>query len=99
MTYEEFQRHLGRAGLTIGGFATLVKMNPNSVTNYAKGGLVPSHLAIIAALLSEMGENQIDYIEPLERIDIEPKKPRGRAGIGTFGGSRQTDLPLEHSGV
>lgn len=93
MTYDEFQRHLGKAGLKIHQFADLVKMNRISICNYGKKGEVPSHLAVIAALLGEMADRNIDYREVLSRIDIAPKKPRG-AGIGKFGGNPQDDLDL-----
>lgn len=98
MTYDEFQRHIGKAGLKIHQFADLVKMNRISICNYGKKGEVPSHLAVIAALLGEMADRQIDYRDVLSRIDIVPKKPRG-AGIGKFGGDKQEDLDLfEHGG-
>jgi 23S rRNA maturation-related 3'-5' exoribonuclease YhaM len=87
MIYEEFQRQIGKAGLTLCKFAQLVKMNRNSLSNYGKKGQVPSHLAVIAALLGEMAERKIDYREVLSKIDITPKKPRG-AGIGKFGGDK-----------
>ena len=85
MTYDEFQRHIGKAGLRLNQFADLVKMNRISLSNYGKHGHVPSHLAVIAALMGEMAERKIDYLGVLSRIDIAPKKPRG-AGIGKFGG-------------
>lgn len=91
MTYEEFQRQLGKSGLTIRQFADLVKMNRISLSNYAKKGEVPSHLAVIATLLGEMAERKINYKEVLSSIEIAPKKPRG-AGIGKFGGSKQNGL-------
>ncbi len=91
MTYEEFLQHIARAGLTIRQFASLVKMNRISLSNYAKKGEVPSHIAVIVALLSEMGERNIDFRAVLCGIEIEPKKPRG-AGIGKFGGDKQEDL-------
>lgn len=93
MTYEEFQRQIGKAGLTLREFADLVKMNRISISNYGHKGEVPSHMAVIAALLGEMAERKIDYREVLTRIDILPKKPRG-AGIGKFGGSKQAGLDL-----
>lgn len=93
MTYEEFQRQIGKAGLSIREFADLVKMNRISISNYGQKGEVPSHLAVIAALLGEMAERKIDYRDVLSRIEILPKKPRG-AGIGKFGGSKQADLLL-----
>jgi len=87
MTYEEFQQHLARAGLKLTEFASLVRMNPNSLTNYARVGEVPSHLAIIVVLLGEMTAHGVDFAGALSRLDITPKKPRGR-GPGRFGGDR-----------
>lgn len=91
MKYEEFQRHIGKAGLSLREFAALVKMNRVSLSNYGKKGEVPTHLGVIAALLGEMAESRIDYRGVLARIDISPKKPRG-AGIGRFGGDKQEEL-------
>lgn len=93
MTYDEFQRQIGKAGLTLKEFADLVKMNRVSLSNYGRKGEVPTHLAVIAALLGEMAERKIDYRIVLSRIDIAPKRPRG-AGIGRFGGDRQQQLQL-----
>ena len=91
MTYDEFLRQLGKAGLNIRQFAELMKMNRVSLSNYGKKGEVPSHLAIIATLLGEMAERKIDFREVLSKVDISPKKPRG-AGIGKFGGDKQDNL-------
>ncbi len=95
MTYEEFRRQLGKAGLTSKQFADLVKLNSNSVTNYATHGEVPAHWAIVAVLMGEMAERKIDFKSILETIDIAPKKVRGNAAKGKFGGSRQLDFLME----
>jgi len=92
MKYEEFQRQIGKAGLTLTSFAQLVCMNRVSISNMSRKGDVPSHLAVIAALLAEMAEHGIDFRPVLAGIDIEPKKPRGGAAKGRFGGTRQIDL-------
>lgn len=89
MTYDEFLRHIGKAGLTLRQFAELVKMNRISVSNYGKKGEVPSHLAVIIALMGEMAERNIDYRGVLSRIDIVPKKPRGAGKAHKFGGNPQ----------
>lgn len=94
MTYDEFHRHLGKAGLTLRQFAGLVKMNRVSISNYSKAGEVPSHLAVIAALMGEMAEQHIDFRIVLTGIEIEPKKPRGAAAKGRFGGDKQRSLQL-----
>jgi hypothetical protein len=88
MTYDEFKRHVGKAGLTIRAFADLLKLKPASISNYAKTGDIPSHLAVIIVLLAELAERGIDYKEVLSKADIAPKKARG-AGKGKFGGDRQ----------
>lgn len=92
MTYEEFRRQLGKAGLSAREFACLVKINRNSITNYAKEGIVPTHWAIVASLMGEMANHKLDFREVLSQIDIEPNKVRGSAAKGRFGGSKQIDL-------
>jgi hypothetical protein len=91
MTYEEFQRQLGKAGLSVRQFADLIKMNRVSISNYGKIGEIPTHLAVIAALLGEMAEQRVDFRAVLSKIDIAPKRPRG-AGIGRFGGDKQVNF-------
>lgn len=95
MTYEEFQRQLGKAAVTVREFAELLRMNRNSVTNCAKKGKVPSHLAVIVTLMAELAERGVDFRAPLRHVEIEPKRSRGAGHRGRFGGERQTDLPLE----
>lgn len=92
MTYDEFRRQLGKAGLTVKGFAELIKQSPNSITNHAKHGEVPPHLAIMAALMGDMAESGQDFRATLTRIEFEASKPRGGAMKGRFGGSKQIDL-------
>jgi len=91
MTYDEFKRHVGKAGLTIRAFAEILKLNPASISNYAKTGEVPSHWAVIVVLLAELAELKVDCREVLAKADIAPKKARG-AGKGKFGGDRQNLL-------
>lgn len=97
MTYEEFRRQLGKAGLTSKQFADLVKLNRNSITNYAAQGEVPAHWAIVVVLMGEMAERKIDFKTILESISIAPNKVRGSAAKGKFGGSRQIDFLAEES--
>ena len=91
MDYREFQRQLGKAGLRAREFADLIRMSRNSVTNYSKKGTVPPHLAVIASLLGEMAEHQIEFRGVFAKLKIEPKKPRGSAAKGKFGGSKQPE--------
>lgn len=94
MVYEEFQRQVYKAGLTLAEFADLTKMNRISLSNRRKKGDVPSHWAVTAVLIAEMAERKIDFHEILSRIEIEPKRPRGGGIYGKFGGDKQGDLDL-----
>ncbi|MBQ69390.1 DNA-binding protein [Candidatus Saccharibacteria bacterium] len=94
MTYNEFKRQLGKAGLSVKSFAELIKQNPNSITNYAAQGDVPPHLAIIAALMGHMADHALDYRVALSQVHFEASKPRGSSVKGKFGGIKQTDLRI-----
>lgn len=95
MTYPEFLQELARAGLSVRAFAEMVGMNPNSISNYAKVETVPVHLAVIAVLIGDLAINGLDFRKSIARIDLKPKKPRGAARRGQFGGNRQEILDLE----
>jgi hypothetical protein len=81
MQYTEFQQVLDEAGLSLREFALLLKLNPNSVTNYKKRGTVPSHLGVIAYLVRELAHRDLDYRTVISMAGIAPKAPRGSAGI------------------
>ncbi len=94
MTYDEFKRQLGKAGLSVKSFAEIIKQNPNSITNYKAQGEVPPHLAIIAALMGHMADHELDYRAVLTQVHFEPAKHRGSSVKGKFGGSKQTHTQL-----
>jgi hypothetical protein len=94
MGYSDFIDQLAKAGLTVRAFAELMRMNPNSVSNYARSREVPSHLAVIAALIAEMNVRGLDFRRAILSIERSAKKPRGRAQRGQFGGDRQVPLDL-----
>lgn len=83
MNYEELVRNIGKAGLTIREFAKLIKANPNSITNLSnKKTKVPKNLAIIATLLGELVEKEIDYKPLFEKLDLEPQRARVENSFG-----------------
>ena len=88
MPYADFLEELRKTGLSVREFAELIGMNPNSISNYARTGELPTHLALIAVLvgISEMGG---DYRRIMSRVERVRKKPRGSASRGRFGGRRQ----------
>lgn len=95
MLYADFLNALGRARLSVRAFAELVGMNPNSISNYARSGELPTHLAFIAVLVAGVSDLGGDYRRVMSKVELAPKKPRGGAGRGRFGGDRQSDLDLE----
>lgn len=68
MPYTEFQRLVGKAGLSIKEFAALLDMKPNSITNYSKQGVVPTHIAVIVALISTMKDEGLDFYPILKKL-------------------------------
>ncbi|WP_114952256.1 XRE family transcriptional regulator [Sphingosinicella terrae] len=94
MPYADFLSELVRAGLTVRAFADLVGMRPNSITNYAREGELPVHLALIAVLVAELSVQGLDYRRVMAKVPHAPKKPRGGARRGHFGGDPQTTLDL-----
>ena len=94
MSYTDFLVELTKAGLTVRAFAELIGMNPNSITNYARSQSVPTHLALIAILIAELSVQGLDYQSAIAKVGIAPKKPRGGARQGQFGGDPQSLLDL-----
>ena len=79
MEYDEFIRNVRKAGLTIKAFAGLLGMNRVSISNMSQKGMVPMHLAVIAALMGEMTDKGVTYETVLARIKIEPRPAKGIA--------------------
>lgn len=75
MTYEELQRHIGKAGLRLNELARLLGMNPISISNMRKRGEVSKHLAVVAVLLGYMAERGIDFRELLAKSGIAASEP------------------------
>lgn len=94
MSYDDFLAELGKAGLSVRGFAELLGMRPNSISNNKKQGEVPGHLAVIAALVAEMRLHEMDYEPVFARLSLSKKKSRGAAGPGKFAGDKQGTLEL-----
>ncbi len=95
MSYADFLVELGKAGLSVRAFAELIGMNPNSISNYARTGELPTHLALIAVLVVGINEVGGDYRQIMSKVELTPKKPRGGARQGHFGGDRQSNLDLD----
>lgn len=70
MNYEEFQRHISKAGLELNEFAELMDIRPSSIISYRKKGWILRHLVVSAVLLDEMGERRINFSSMLSRVDL-----------------------------
>ena len=68
MPYTEFQRLIGKAGLSIKEFAALLDMKPNSITNYSKQGVDHTHIAVIVALSTTMKNEGLDFYPIFEKV-------------------------------
>lgn len=78
MTYRDFKRHLGKAGLTVNEFAALLHVQPSSISNYAKKAAVPQAHAIIAVALGDAGDRNIDFRETFARYGVRFQHQGGR---------------------
>ena len=67
MTYDEFKGCLHMADLSVRNLATLLEMQPNSITNYRAKGDVPRHLEVIATLLAALAAYDVDAAQLLAR--------------------------------
>lgn len=92
MNYDELLRNIGKAGLTVKGFAGLLGMNRVSISNLAKKDEVPVHLGVIAALMGEMADNGLDFRSVIAKIDIQPRQAKGIAAKGVFGGQKTGEI-------
>jgi hypothetical protein len=81
MNYDEFRRHLGKAGLTNKRFAQLIGMNEKSLTNMAQKGVVPNHVAALALLMGLLADNHVPFQEQLEKEGFVKAEPRGSGFI------------------
>lgn len=68
MTYEEFQRRIGKSSMKINESAGLMKMNPASISNN-RTRRVLWHLTVITVLQSETAERVINSRGTLASVD------------------------------
>jgi hypothetical protein len=95
MSYSDFLLQLQAVGLSVRAFAELIGMNPNSLSNYASHGELPTHIALIAVLVVGVAERGGNYRQIMSKVMLTPKKPRGKAKLGRFGGDPQKLMDFE----
>jgi hypothetical protein len=80
MEYDQFKRHLHKAGLSLQDFARLIEVQPASVSNHKRAGFVPKHYAVAAVLLGHLGDEHVDFRALLRKHGVVfeiPKPARG----------------------
>lgn len=80
MDYIEFRRHLGKAGLTINEFSSLIEVRASSVSNYAKKSQVPRPYAVMAVLLGDAADRGIDFRDLLKRFGVPFRRQKISGG-------------------
>lgn len=83
LTYSEFRRHLGKAGMTINDFAAYLCVRPSSVSNYAKAGEVPRTYAMLVVLMGEAVDRGVSVVDVLTRYGITPQ-PTEKGNVRQF---------------
>jgi transcriptional regulator with XRE-family HTH domain len=68
MTYTELQITLLEMGLSIKDLATLLGMNPNSITNYKSTGIIPLNLAITVTLIANLKKADLSPEEIINEV-------------------------------
>ena len=85
MDYQEFRRHLGKAGLTVNEFAALIRVVPNSVSNYSKRLEVPRVYAVLSVLLGDAADRGINFREVLSRFGLNvPPRAANVAALSDY---------------
>jgi hypothetical protein len=70
MEYTEFKRHLGKAGLDLREFASLLGVSPTAVSNHAGRNLVPRSYAVLAVLLGDAADRNSNFRAALARFGL-----------------------------
>ena len=88
MPYGDFLVELRKGGLSVRAFARLIGMNPNSISNYARTGELPTHLALLAVLIVGISEMGGDYRRIMSESGACAKKSREE--VPAMGASAET---------
>lgn len=83
MDYDEFKRHLGKAGVSINEYAALLHVRPSSISNYAKKGAIPQQHALIAVALGDAGDRGVNFLELFSRYGVHPARNQEKVAVLT----------------
>jgi len=74
MDYQTLKQNIKKAGLNIRKLATLLEVNPNSISNLSKKEKMPKNLFIITALLAQLKEKGVEPEEAFKNAGVYPSK-------------------------
>ncbi len=77
MTFIEFKKLLLDAELTLPKFANLIKVSEKNIQAYKKKDEIPNAIAVIAQCFATMNENDIDFHEIIDSLELTKKKKEG----------------------
>jgi hypothetical protein len=82
---------LGKAGLNVNEFASLLDVSPSAVSNYGKKASVPRTYATLVILLGHAADNNLDFRVVLDRfgITIQSGDRRKIARLDEYRASKQ----------
>lgn len=83
MDYNEFKRHVGKAGLKIHQFSALIGVQATSISSYARSE-IPRKYAVLAVLLGDAAERKVDVRELLARYEIRWPSTRSEEKVASL---------------
>ncbi len=77
MTFIEFKKRLLDGDITLPKFAKLVKISEKNLQSYKKKGEVPNLVAVAIESFAIMKENNLNYKDIIENLNLKNKKKEG----------------------
>jgi hypothetical protein len=77
MTFIDFKKLLLDAEITLPKFSKLIKVSEKNIQSYKKKGEVPNTIAVIAKSFAIMHEQNINYSEYIEALELKAKTKKG----------------------
>ncbi|MEA1955137.1 MAG: hypothetical protein U9N02_01430 [Campylobacterota bacterium] len=90
MTFIDFKKLLLDAEITLPRFSKLIKVSEKNIQSYKKKGEVPNTIAVIAKSFALMHEQNINYKEYIESLELKAKTKKGAGFAKTI--SKETTL-------
>jgi len=77
MTFIEFKKSLLDAEITLPKFSKLIKVSEKNIQSYKKKGEVPNTIAVIATCFVKLHQEEIDYRELINSLELTAKTKSG----------------------